>query len=80
MYVRCVQGQDKPQAVEPALQKLRSFLHQIDEDPNVDLDGPIKRLRQVSNNRYAPACTLLWQRALWVFHVRAWELRRNSSS
>lgn len=39
--------QDKPQIVEPALQKLRSFLAQIDEDPNIDLDGPIKRLRQV---------------------------------
>lgn len=34
-------------AVEPALAKLRSFLVQIDEDPNIDLDGPIKRLRQV---------------------------------
>lgn len=34
-------------AVEPALQKLRSFLAAIDEDPNLDLDGPIKKLRQV---------------------------------
>jgi hypothetical protein len=39
--------QDKPIAVEPALRKLRGFLEQIDENPNVDLDGPIKRLRQV---------------------------------
>jgi hypothetical protein len=38
---------DNSQVVEPALQKLRSFLHQIDEDPNVDLDGPIKKMRQV---------------------------------
>jgi hypothetical protein len=42
-----LQGIEKPQVVEPALQKLRSFLAQIDENPNVDLDGPIKRLRQV---------------------------------
>lgn len=34
-------------SVEPALAKLRGFLAAIDEDPNVDLDGPIKRLRQV---------------------------------
>ncbi|GBG00435.1 hypothetical protein Rsub_13091 [Raphidocelis subcapitata] len=32
--------------VGPALAKLRSFLDAIDEDPNIDLDGPIKRLRQ----------------------------------
>jgi hypothetical protein len=42
--------QDKPIAVEPALRKLRGFLQQIDENPNVDLDGPIKRLRQVCYN------------------------------
>lgn len=61
-----VQGQDKPQAVEPALQKLRSFLHQIDEDPNVDLDGPIKRLRQVGHK---PLCASLavMLRALRLF-------------
>lgn len=41
------QAHEKPLVVEPALQKLRSFLTQIDEDPNVDLDGPIKKLRQV---------------------------------
>eukprot|EP00775_Hariotina_reticulata_P008870 gene8870-9049_t len=32
--------------VEPALMKLKQFLAQIDEDPTIDLDGPIKRLRQ----------------------------------
>ncbi len=39
-------GLDRPQAVEPALSKLRGFLDQIDEDPNIDLDDPVKRLRQ----------------------------------
>lgn len=53
----CAQVENS-QVVEPALQKLRSFLHQIDEDPNVDLDGPIKKLRQVRPGLQAPMCHL----------------------
>ena len=43
-------AKERPMTVQPALEKLRGFLAQIDENPNIDLDAPIKRLRQVSRS------------------------------
>jgi hypothetical protein len=77
LFLLLAQGVEKPQVVEPALQKLRSFLVQIDEDPNVDLDGPIKRLRQVrvpGANAALLAICLRSSAMPWVQgqHVIAW--------
>jgi hypothetical protein len=65
--------QDKPMVVEPALMKLKQFLAQIDEDPTIDLDGPIKRLRQVrltSRQRQDDTCVLTTIIAVELRHRR----------